>query len=95
MLSSRRVKFREQTDISMGLPRWLSGKASACQSLDWEDPLEKETATHSSILAWEITWTEEPGRLQSMGSQRVKHNQATEHIHKRRHVNSRNKWWLK
>ena len=37
----------------------------------WEDPLEKEMATHSSILAWEIPWTEEPGRLQSMGSQKV------------------------
>ena len=36
------------------------------QSLGWEDPLEKEMATHSSILAWEIPWTEEPGRLQSM-----------------------------
>ena len=35
--------------------------------LDWEDPLEKEMATHSSIVAWEIPWTEEPGRLQSMG----------------------------
>ena len=44
------------------------------QSLDWEDPLEKEMATHCSILAWEITWTEEPGGLQSMGSQRVGHN---------------------
>ena len=39
------------------------------QSLGQEDPLEKEMATHSSILAWEISWTEEPGRLQSMGSQ--------------------------
>ena len=38
-------------------------------SLDWEDPLEEEMATHSSILAWEIPWTEEPGGLQSMGSQ--------------------------
>ena len=37
------------------------------QSLDWEDPLEKEMATHSSTLAWKIPWTEEPGRLQSMG----------------------------
>ena len=37
------------------------------QSLGWEDPLEKEMATHSSILVWEIPWTEEPGRLQSMG----------------------------
>ena len=41
------------------------------QSLGWEDPLEKEMATHSSILAWKIPWMEEPGRLQSMGSQRV------------------------
>ena len=40
------------------------------QSLDWEDPLEKEMATHSSVLAWEIPWTEKPGRLQSMGSQK-------------------------
>ena len=41
------------------------------QSLDWENPLEKEMATHSSILAWRIPQTEEPGRLQSMESQRV------------------------
>ena len=53
-------------------------KASACnagdlvQSLCREDPLEKEMAAHSSILAWEIPWTEEPGSLQSMGSQRVR-----------------------
>jgi len=44
------------------------------QSLGWEDPLEKGMVTHSSILAWEIPWTEEPGRLQSMGSQRVRHD---------------------
>ena len=43
------------------------------QSLGQEDPLEKEMATHSSTLAWKITWTEEPGRLQPMGSQRVGH----------------------
>ena len=43
-----------------------------------EDPLEKEVATHSSILAWRIPWTEEPGSLQSMGSQRVWHNRVTE-----------------
>ena len=42
--------------------------------LDQEDPLEKEIATHSSILAWRVTWTEEPGGLQSMGSQRVEHD---------------------
>ena len=44
------------------------------QCLGQEDPLEKEIATHSSILAWEIPWTEEPGRLQSVWSQRVEHN---------------------
>ena len=44
------------------------------QSLGWEDPLEKGTATHSSILTWRIPWTEEPGKLQSMGSKRVRHN---------------------
>ena len=43
-------------------------------SLIWEDPLEKRMATHSSILAWRIPWTEEPGRLQSIGSQRVGHD---------------------
>ena len=48
-------------------------------SLCWEDPLEKERAIHSSILAWEIPWTEEPGGLQSMGSQRVGYDSATEH----------------
>ena len=47
------------------------------QSLGWEDPLEKEMATHSSILAWKITWTEEPGGLQSMESQKIGHNWAT------------------
>ena len=45
-----------------------------------EDPLEKEMATHSSILAWEIPWTEDPGRLEFKGSQRVGHNLATEHV---------------
>ena len=44
------------------------------RSLGWEDLLEKEMATHSSILAWRIPWTEEPGRLQSMGSHRVGHD---------------------
>ena len=44
------------------------------RSLGWEDPLEKKMTAHSSILAWRITWTEEPGRLQSMRSQRVGHD---------------------
>ena len=44
------------------------------QSLGWEDPLEKEMATHCSTLGWKIPWMEELGRLQSMGSQRVRHD---------------------
>ena len=56
----------------MGLPRWLSGKDE--DSIPGsEDPLEWEMATHSNILAWKITWTEKPGRLQSMELQRVGH----------------------
>ena len=47
------------------------------QSLAWEDSLEKGMATHSGIVAWRIPWTEEPGGVQSMGSQRVRHNWAT------------------
>jgi len=44
------------------------------QSLGWEDPLEKGMATHPGILAWRVPWTEDPGRLQSMGLQRVSHD---------------------
>ena len=64
----------------MGFPGGSDGKEYTCnsgdlvQSLGWEDPLEKGKATHSSILAWRIPWTEEPGRLQSMGLQRVGHD---------------------
>ena len=47
------------------------------RSLGWEDPLEKEMAIHSSTIAWKIPWTEKPGRLQSMGSQRVGHHWVT------------------
>ena len=49
-------------------------KKTWVQSLDWEVPLEKEMATHSSILAWRIPWIEEPGGVQSMGLQRVRHD---------------------
>ena len=65
------------------VPWWLRWKnlpamqVTQVQSLGWEDPLEKGMATHSCILAWRIPWTEEPGRLQSMGSQRVRHDWAT------------------
>ena len=51
------------------------------RSLGEKDPLEVEMAAHSSILAWEILWTEETGGLQSMGSQRVRHDLAIEHAH--------------
>jgi len=70
-------------NVIVGLPRWLSGKESACQcgrhrrlrfNLGWEDALEEEMATHSSILAWRIPWREESGGLQSMWSQRVRHD---------------------
>ena len=47
---------------------------TSVRSLSWEDPLEKKIATHSSILAWRIPWTEDPGGLQSMGLQRVGHD---------------------
>ena len=50
-------------------------------SLGREDPLKEEMATHPSVLAWRIPWTEVPGGLQSMGSQRVGHHSATEHPH--------------
>ena len=64
----------------MGFPGSADGKASAynggdlVRSLGQEDPWEKEMATHFSILAWKIPWTEDPGRLQSMGTQRVRHD---------------------
>ena len=77
--------------VNWGLARQLMGaslvaqrlkhlppmRETRVQSLGREDPLEKEMVTHSSILAWRITWTEKPGRLQSTGSQRVGHNWAT------------------
>ena len=52
----------------------LAMQETQVQSLSWEDPLEKGMATCSTILAWRILWTEEPGGLQSMGSQRVGHD---------------------
>ena len=56
------------------LPANAGGTRDASTIPGLEAPLEKEMAAHSSILAWEIAWTEEPGGLQSMGSQRVKHD---------------------
>ena len=78
------IKIKKKTlssghSDSWGLPWWLLPAMRETQlwSLGREDPLEKEMATHSSILAWKIPWTEKPGRLQSMGSQRVGHDWVT------------------
>ena len=54
------------------------------RSLCWDNPLEVSMATHSSILAWRIPWTEEPGRLQSIGSQESDMTEATEHTHRQK-----------
>ena len=56
------------------LPALQEVQEMLVRSLGWEDPLEEGTATHSSILAWRIPWTEEPGGLQSIGLQRVRHD---------------------
>ena len=58
--------------VAQRIKRLPAKQETRVQSLGWEDPLEKEMATHSSILAWRIPWTEEPGGLQSTGSQRVR-----------------------
>ena len=60
--------------VAQGVKRLPAMQETWVRSLGQEDPLEKEMATHSSILAWKIPWTEKPGRQQSMGSQRVEHN---------------------
>ena len=60
--------------VVKNLPAKQETQETRVQSLSWEDPLEKEMETYSSILGWGIPWTEEPGRLQSMGSLRVGHD---------------------
>ena len=82
--STRQARSSEYPDVAIGLVLALliaqliknlpTVQKPWVQSLCWEDPLEKEMATHSSILAWEVPWMEEPGSLQSMGSQRVGHD---------------------
>ena len=74
------MKLFGQHQYFLGFPGGSEVKASACNAGDpfdpWvrEDPPEKEMATHSSILAWRLLWTEEPVGLQSVGSQRVRHD---------------------
>ena len=62
------------TLVAQVVKNLLAMQETCIQSLSQEDPLEKGMATYSSVLAWRIPWTEEPGRLQSMGSQRVGHD---------------------
>ena len=87
-MGKKKSRYRDQwnrtesPEIKAGMysHRWLGGKESACNTgdlgliLGQEDPLEKNMATHSSILAWRIPWTEEPGRPQSIQLQRVRHD---------------------
>ena len=81
--ANKRHYINDDVSFIYGLPHWLSAKESATfrkmqeiwvQSLGGEDPLQKGMATHSSIVERRIPWTEEPGGLQSMGSQRVGHD---------------------
>ena len=67
--------------VAQMVKRLSTMRETQVQSLGWEDPLEKEMAIHSRTIAWKIPWTEKPGRLQSMGSQRVGHNLATSLLH--------------
>ena len=94
---SRRVDLLGHM-VNSGLLKWYSGKESACQCrrlkrcgfdpYGQEDPVEKEMATCSTILAWRIPWTVEPGGLQSMGSQRVECDWATNHTHTHTHTHA-------
>ena len=67
-------RLRIASLVAQRVKRLPAMRETWVQSLGREDPLEKEMASHSSIPAWKIPWMEEPGRLQSMGSQRVRHN---------------------
>ena len=76
-LSSSSSSNAHQGPVALMVKNLSAMQETWVQSLGQEDPLEKGMATHSSILAWSIPWTEEPGRLQSIGSQRVGHDWAT------------------
>ena len=75
--AERRIIFKGQLSTSLvaqTVKHLSTMRETRVQSLGWEDPLEKEMAIHSSTIAWKIAWREEPGRLLSMGSQRVGHD---------------------
>jgi len=74
----KRRQFDKSTSLAVHLVKHLPAmQETQVQSMNGEDPLEKEMATQSSILAWKIPWTEEPGKLQSTGSQRIRHDLET------------------
>ena len=79
MQTKRNINFLWASLVTQKNP--LAVQEMQVRFLGQEDPLEKGMATHSRILAWEIPWTEEPDRLQSTGSQRVRHNLATKQQH--------------
>jgi len=68
------ISYVEASLVAQAVKHLPTMRKTWVQSLGWEVPLKKEMATHSSILAWKIPWTERPGRLQSMGSQKVGHD---------------------
>ena len=68
------IKTAYPSLVAQTVKRLSTMQETQVRSLGWEDPLEKEMAIHSRTIAWKIPWTEEPGRLQSTGSQRVGHN---------------------
>ena len=73
--------FRQSFQVAQTIKNSLAIQETWVWSLDWKDSPEKGMATHSNILAWRIPWTEELGRLQSMGSQPVRHNWISMHAH--------------
>ena len=74
VLARKQPGRRRASLVAQMVKRLPEVRETQVGSLGWEDPLEKEMETHSSTLAWRIPWTEEPGRLQSTGSQRVGHD---------------------
>ena len=79
MQSKCRIKWHVASQTAQAVKYVPAKQETQVQAQSWEDPLEEEMAAHSSILAWNIPWTGEPGELQLMGSQRVGHNWVTEH----------------
>ena len=79
LIQSRHIVDFPVDSVEKNPPAMQETQEKRVRSLGWEDSLEEGMATHSSILAWRIPWTEEPGGLQSTGSQRVGHDWTTEH----------------